>query len=495
MDKQETVRGKMLNAAKWSIGAEIFAKLITPFTSMILSRILAPEAFGIVATISIIISLADLLTDAGFSKYLVQHDFFSIGVFYEYANTAFWANCGMSCIIWVFIAVGSPLLADLVGARGYEMAIVAASLKLIITSITSVQRAVFQRELDYKTIFFVRMLVAFIPLVITIPLALIGCDYWSLIIATLVNEIVYAVVLTIKSSWKPELDFKFYRLKEMLSFSAWSLFEQLPIWLSTYADIFVISKYMSAYYLGLYKQPYQLITNIYGVITASIFAILFSALSRFNDDSDEIGYRATLINTQKMLAIIVIPMGFGIFLYREFITELLLGGQWKEASIVIGCFALEKIIQIIFNNSASEIYRSKGKPQISAVAQIIFLIILIPMCVLAVQKGFREFVITRALMCLPFLLIHETIIYRNFRINLFTIIPHIASIATATGIMIAAGYVLKCLVKNTFLLNMMNILICMIVYGATLLLFKDTRKIMMGVLDNVRRRMVRFKVK
>lgn len=495
MDKRETVNGRMLNAAKWSIGAEIFAKLITPFTSMILARILAPEAFGIVATISIIISLADLLTDAGFSKYLVQHDFVSMDDFYEYANTAFWANCGMSCIIWIFITVGSPFLADLVGAGGYETAIIVASLKLIITSITSVQRAVFQRELDYKTIFFVRMLVAFIPLVITIPFALMGFDYWSLIIATLVNEIVYAVVLTIKSSWKPKLDFKFYRLKEMFSFSAWSLFEQFTIWLSTYVDVFVISKYMSAYYLGLYKQPYQLITNIYGIITASIFAILFSALSRFNDDSDEIGYKATLINTQKMLATIVVPMGFGIFLYREFITELLLGSQWKEASIVIGCFALEKIIQIILNNSASEIYRSKGKPQISAVAQIIFMAILTPVCFFAVQKGFQEFVIIRALMCLAFLLIHETLIYRNFRINLFAIVPHIASIAKATGIMIVGGYALKCVMKDIFLFNVLNILICVAIYGAALLLFKDTRRIMMGVLDNVRRRIARFKVK
>lgn len=42
---------------------------------MILARILAPEAFGVVATIAMIISFAEMFTDAGFQKYLVQREF------------------------------------------------------------------------------------------------------------------------------------------------------------------------------------------------------------------------------------------------------------------------------------------------------------------------------------------------------------------------------------------------------------------------------------
>ena len=62
-------------AAKWSIATEIAAKLISPVSNMILARFLTPEAFGVVATVTMVTSFADMFTDAGFQKYLVQHEF------------------------------------------------------------------------------------------------------------------------------------------------------------------------------------------------------------------------------------------------------------------------------------------------------------------------------------------------------------------------------------------------------------------------------------
>ena len=60
-------------ATMWSFAAEIAAKLITPITNIILARILAPEAFGIIATINMVVSLADTFSTAGFQKYVIQH--------------------------------------------------------------------------------------------------------------------------------------------------------------------------------------------------------------------------------------------------------------------------------------------------------------------------------------------------------------------------------------------------------------------------------------
>ena len=228
------VQEKMINAAKWSLGAEILAKLITPFTSMVLARILAPEEFGIVATVNMIISLADLLTDSGFSKYLVQHKFDNENELFEYSNTAFWSNLGISFMLWGIIVIFSTPLANLVGASGYELAIIISASKLIVTSFSGIQRAIYQRKFDYKTIFKIRLIVSLIPIFVTIPLSLLGCSYWSLIIATILNEAVYAIILTIKSSWTPKLYYSLEKLIKMLSFSIWSLFEQFTIWVTTY---------------------------------------------------------------------------------------------------------------------------------------------------------------------------------------------------------------------------------------------------------------------
>jgi len=62
---------KIVAAAKWSVITEVLAKLITPLTNIILAHMLAPTAFGILATIMMVISFAEMLADAGFQKFLV----------------------------------------------------------------------------------------------------------------------------------------------------------------------------------------------------------------------------------------------------------------------------------------------------------------------------------------------------------------------------------------------------------------------------------------
>ena len=66
---QNDLKKTIGTATKWSAISELLAKLIAPVSSMILARLLTPEAFGVVATVNVIISFADMFTDAGFQKY------------------------------------------------------------------------------------------------------------------------------------------------------------------------------------------------------------------------------------------------------------------------------------------------------------------------------------------------------------------------------------------------------------------------------------------
>ena len=71
MDEKKDLGKKMQSATKWSAVTQLFAKLVSPITTMVLARLLTPEAFGIVATLTMVISFAEIFTDAGFQKYVV----------------------------------------------------------------------------------------------------------------------------------------------------------------------------------------------------------------------------------------------------------------------------------------------------------------------------------------------------------------------------------------------------------------------------------------
>lgn len=150
---ETNIKERVISATKWSSFTEILAKLVSPVTNMILARILAPEAFGVVATVTMIVSFADMFADSGFQKYLVQHEFKDEGEKYKNANVAFWTNFGISVLLWIIIIIFREELATLVGNPGLGKVIAISCFQLPLTSFSSIQMALFRRDFDFKTLF------------------------------------------------------------------------------------------------------------------------------------------------------------------------------------------------------------------------------------------------------------------------------------------------------------------------------------------------------
>ena len=181
----DNINSKVVNATKWSALAEVTAKLIAPITSMVLARVLTPEAFGVVATITMITAFADIFTEAGFQRYVIQHEFADDDDFDKSTNVAFWANLVLSGILWAVIIIFADPLATLVGNPRLGNVLIVACISIPLNAFSSIQMAVFKRALDFKSLFFRRLVAVLIPLVITIPLALWLRSYWALIFGTI----------------------------------------------------------------------------------------------------------------------------------------------------------------------------------------------------------------------------------------------------------------------------------------------------------------------
>ena len=210
---------KVLNATKWSVISEVIAKVISPITTMVLARILSTEVFGIVASITAITSLADLLTDAGFNAYIIQHQFKDEGEKTSTFNVCFWSNFIISCSLYAVIFFNRVAFSSLVGASGYEKALIVAALVLPLTSVSSIEQAIMKKELNFKKVGIIKVVSKLVPFITTIPLALLGMEYWSLILGTLIGEVVNVILCLKFGGFIPRLYYSFNRLKEIFSFS------------------------------------------------------------------------------------------------------------------------------------------------------------------------------------------------------------------------------------------------------------------------------------
>ena len=464
-DMKEAINEKVVKATKWSTITEILAKLIVPITNLILARILAPEAFGILATVTMVTSFADMLTDAGFQKYIIQHEFYDDDTLYNSTNVAFITNFSFSVILWIVICIFRDQIASFLGNDGLGIAIAVSSIQIPIAALSSIQMALYKRKFDFKTLFFRRIISVLLPFFITIPLALLGLNYWALIIGTVSGQIVNAIILTLKSTWKPSLFFSFKLLKDMFSFSCWTLVDSIIVWLCSYVDVFILGRMFDSYHVGLYNQSLNMVNAIMNVVTSAITPVLLSGLSRYQDNDVE--YNNLLFKFQRIMACLLIPMGVGIWLYRDFITNFILGSKWIEASNIIGIMSLIAPFSILLSNCTSICYISRGKPKCSILAQTIYLIPLIPLSIFFAKKGFWFYAYARNLFKIELIVVNLIILNYVIKIPVRKLISNLLKPILATIVMIVVSILLK-LISQSIIWNFISILICIVVYFGVL---------------------------
>lgn len=464
--KDSALKQKALDATIWSGLTQVSAKIIPPITNMILARLLTPESFGIVATFTVLISFSDVFTDAGFQKYIIQHEFENEESLRKSTNVAFWTNLIFSLIIWLIITIFSTPIAIWIGTPGCEKGIIVACLVIPITAFSSIQQAFLRRKFNFKAIFWVRLSLSAIPLVVTVPLAYVYRNYWALVLGTVVREVVNSIFLTALSTWKPRFEYSISRLKSMFSFSAWTLLEQISIWLTTNIGIFIVGQFLNQYYLGLYKTSMSTVNAILMIVSSSVTPVLFSTLSRIQDRQEQ--FRETFYKFHRLLGILIIPMGIGIFVYRHLLTMIMLGKQWNEAENFIGLWGLAYSLSILFNSLNSEAIRSKGKPQISLIIQCIQIVVTATGLILAIPYGFQMVYIVRSIVPIASMIASSVAVNVYFGIRIKKIIKRELPIIYSAIIMGIIGWGLQN-VSSQIIWQLVSIVICVCIYFSIML--------------------------
>lgn len=472
------LNSKVKSAAKWSSITELAAKLVSPITTMVLARVLTPEAFGVLVTATMVISFAEIFTDAGFQKYIVQHEFESDTDLFKHTTVAFWSNLITGLLILSLICVFSDHIAELVGNKGYGLVISISSICIPLAAFSSIQMALFKRNLDFKTLFIARMVGVSIPIVITIPLALILRSYWALIGGMLALNLSNAIIFSMKSNWKPIFWYKWIIFKQMFSFTFWSMMEAISIWLTSYVDIFIVGKLLNEYYLGLYRTSMTTVGQFISIVTAATTPVLFSSLSRLQKNHTD--FKAMFFKFQKIVSLLILPLGAGIYIFRNLITEILLGSQWKEAAFFIGIWALTSSIMVVLSHYSSECYRAKGLPKLSTISQILHLIVLVPVILWAIPYGFKFLCEARSLVRFEAIIVNMIFMAIFIKISPTSMLRNIFPSLLGASTMLCFGYFLK---SQILWINLLNIITCTVVYLVVVISFPKERYLIRNLIS------------
>lgn len=463
IQERSSLGDRAASATKWAFASQIAAKLVSPLTTMVLARLLTPEAFGVVATVNMITSFADVFSDAGFQKYLVQHEYISEESLKQSACVAFWTNLAISLSLWTLIVLFNEQIAFAVGNSGLGIALIVAGVSIPLSALTSIQTGLFQRALNYKVLFKSRVLSSLVMMTVSVFLALLQFDFWAMVAGTLASNCFLCIFLTINSRWRPRLYYSLRELHKMFSFSGWTLLETISIWLVSWAGTFIVANVMTSNQVGLYKTGTQMGTAITGIVTSSVMPVLFSSLSRLS--SNRAAFDNTLYKVQTCLAYVLVPLCCCILIFRDLAIKVFLGDQWLGASLYLGLFIFTSSIKIVFNNVCAEAYRSLGKPKYSMLVELLYLVVLVPLLVISSNKGWVCFSIAAG--ASPLALTAITLLVSHLAIGLHparmvkNCMPAFVAAAGISGVIC----IMRMLLASSVLVDIVLILTYGILYG------------------------------
>ena len=480
---------QVTSAVKWSLITEVIVKLISPITNMILARLLVPEAFGIIASITMITTFADMFTDAGFQKYIVQHQFSDHDEQDRYVSVAFWSNFLLSCFLYLVIFFTADKLAVLSGIAGYGNVIRIYSVILLLTSFSSIQYAVYKKKFQYKKLGIIRVTVKLIPLVVTVPLTLWTRSFWALVIGNLTGEAVAAVVLMLWSDQRIKFFYSFSDLKKMFSFCGGSMLETISSWLVSNVSVFIIGQYLGSYYLGLYKTSITTVNQVISIITASTMSVLFATLSQEQDDDS--AFRKTIATFQRSMGLFTVPLGVGILVFRKFITLVLLGGQWSEAAIFVGLWGFVMCESVIFADIGSYSMVAKGRPVFVFISNMIQAVLLSIVLYAIRDRSFVVLAFSSFIVRWQLTATHYGLATKVSGLKLKDLPKELGIYLFAAVIMGVSGWLLLSIIGNSILASIVAIIVCVIIYFVILLAFKRTREQILGLVGTLKSKLNR----
>jgi PST family polysaccharide transporter len=360
------VSNQLLDSIKWSALGEITSKVLPPLFYIITARILTPRDFGVVATSAMVVAFASIFWEAGLSKALIQNQ--EHENLQKMSNIVLFTNMILSVFFYILLFFSSNYIASFFNDQRISGVIQISGLSLIIGSLMSVQTALLQKFFEFKKLFFIRLVGTIIPGIVSVVLAYFGYGYWALIYGTIASMILQAIILWKISTWRPSYEYDFAVAKKMFHFSKWVLLSALLSWFFIWGDIFVLGFFFTSHELGLYRTGSYFVVAVIGLVTTPIVPVMYSYFSKIQHDIDSV--KRTLLLCSKVVSFFVLPIGVGLYIAQNPLSDLIFGEKWVGIGSVIGYLALTHGFAWIVGLN-TDAYKAIGKPNIEFFMQLI----------------------------------------------------------------------------------------------------------------------------
>ncbi|MDC0470410.1 lipopolysaccharide biosynthesis protein [Candidatus Pseudothioglobus singularis] len=321
---------------RFSAVSKIFEVITFLFIAIVMARLLEPEDFGLIAMCSVFTGISALLVDLGTSDAIIRSDEDIIND--GFLSSIFWINFLIGIVVASSIILMSGWISELYGYEIIQTIVTILSVNIIFSAMVNVPTSIVIRNLDFKKIFYQKVLILPISGFIGITMAMNGYGIWSLVTQQIVNVTGGSLFLWYLSKWAPTISFDIQHIKKIFHFSGYLSLSKFVNYSTKKGDLFLIGKYIGAESLGIYSKCYQFTVLTTKSINGIIIKVMYPYISKIKGDKQRLS-EIFLSISQVMLTIYSIIFLIGA-MYSKEIVYVVLGEKWSAVVPLLPIFLL-----------------------------------------------------------------------------------------------------------------------------------------------------------
>jgi lipopolysaccharide exporter len=336
--KLVNLRGDLF-AAGFTFGAQAVLKLCS---SMILTRILRPEAYGIITIILSIVFVVELLADINVNLFIIRDHSAEES---RYLNTAWTMRLSRALLNAAIVFLGAPLIATtLYHAPTLVAPLRVFSISFVIGGLESMSFPIALRRKRSRIIMYSELIATFLSTILTIVYCHFSRDFWGIIYGIIFNRLlITAFSYRFYPEFRPRIHFDWPAAREILKFTKYTMPSSLLTIVMTQFDKVVFLRLFDLRLLGVYGLAGNIAAPIETLISKISNQVLYPRCAHnFRTDRDTFSLKYYSENVRLFVSILIVPAAIGGG--ARLLIAILYDPRYAQAADVLQAFMLRAML-------------------------------------------------------------------------------------------------------------------------------------------------------
>jgi O-antigen/teichoic acid export membrane protein len=349
--RAKTTRGAaLLGGASLGEQASRFAR------NMLLTRLLAPSAFGTMAIVMSSASIVGSLTDVGLRVSVIRNP---RGREPAYLNAAWWLAMGRSFGVYAICFVMAPFVARFYGNAALSALLRVTLLGALLEGAMSPRSCLPQKDMQFGRWAAITNGGAVCGVILTVILSFIIPDVWALAIGYCSENAFRCLLSYILCPGLPSFGWNGAAARDLLSYSKGAYGLSFLNLIFTRTDIFVLAKLYSPTALGLYTMAVYLVQTPTGFIQNMVGSTLVPAFAHVQEDKERVN--RVILEATAWLIVLGLPAVVIIWLDAPSLLKVIYGARYLKSTGPLVIAALVALLSIL-NGVITDVFSAMGRP-------------------------------------------------------------------------------------------------------------------------------------